>query len=114
MVHHLADAHVNWYVRTRLSLTEDKPTIKPYAEASWAELDDARRGSVEPSLLLLESLHARWVRLFESLEPGDWSREFVHPERGVLTLDDTLPMLAWHGLHHSAHIAGLRKSMGWV
>src|ERR1700680_3091975 len=81
VVHHLADAHVNWYVRTKLAMTENKPTIKPYAEARWAELHDARYGGIEPSLLLLESLHERWVQLFESLAPVDWSRSFVHPER---------------------------------
>jgi len=113
VVHHLADAHLNWYVRTKLALTEDNPTIKPYNEARWAELPDARHSSVEPSLLLLDGLHERWVLLFESLSPADWSREFIHPERGVLTLDDTLPMHAWHGRHHTAQITELRKRMGW-
>jgi uncharacterized damage-inducible protein DinB len=114
VVHHLADAHMNWYVRTKLALTEIKPTIKPYAEARWAELHDARHGRIEPSLLLLDGLHERWVQLFESLAPVDWSRDFIHPERGVLTLDATLPMHAWHGRHHTAHITELRKRMGWV
>src|SRR5438067_6130850 len=81
VVHHLADAHLNWYVRTKLALTEDNPTMKPYNEARWAELPDARHSSVEPSLLLLDGLHERWVLLFESLSPADWSREFIHPER---------------------------------
>ena len=114
VVHHLADAHLNWYVRTKLALTENKPTIKPYAEARWAELYDARHGRVEPSLLLLDSLHERWVRLFESFAPADWSCDFIHPERGVLTLDATLPMHAWHGRHHTAQITELRKRMGWA
>jgi uncharacterized damage-inducible protein DinB len=74
VVHHLADAHLNWYVRTKLALTEDKPVIKPYDEARWGDLHEARHGSIEPSLLLLDGLHERWVRLFESLSPVDWSR----------------------------------------
>ena len=114
VVHHMADAHLNWYVRTKLALTEDKPTIKPYSEARWADLHDAIRGSIEPSLLLLECLHERWVLLFGSLSPVDWFREFIHPERGVLTLDATLPMHAWHGRHHTAQIIELRKRMGWT
>ena len=114
VVHHLADAHLNWYARTKLALTEDKPTIKPYDESRWGELHDARHGSVEPSLLLLDGLHERWVRLFESLSPVDWSRESIHPERGILTLDATLPMHAWHGRHHTAQITELRKRMGWI
>lgn len=114
VVHHLADAHLNWYVRTKLALTEDRPTIKPYAEARWAELCDARQGPIEPSLLLLDGLHERWVRLFEALTPEDWRREFVHPERGLLTLEATLPMHAWHGRHHTAQINGLRQRLGWV
>jgi len=114
VVHHLADAHLNWYARTKLALTEDKPTIKPYDESRWGELHDARHGSVEPSLLLLDALHERWVQLFESLSPVDWSREFIHPERGILTLDATLPMHAWHGRHHTAQITELRKRMGWI
>lgn len=114
VVHHLADAHLNWYVRTKLALTENEPTIKPYAEARWAELHDARHGPIEPSLLLLASLHERWVQLFESLATVDWSRSFVHPERGVLTLDATLPMHAWHGRHHTAQITELQKRMGWA
>jgi hypothetical protein len=113
VVHHLADAQLNWYIRTKLAVTEDKPTIKPYDEARWAELEDAQRGPIEPSLVLLEGLHQRWVKLYEALTPADWTREFLHPERGVLTLEYTLPMLVWHGRHHTAHITELRKRMGW-
>jgi uncharacterized damage-inducible protein DinB len=114
VVHHLADAHPNWYIRTKLALTEDKPTIKPYAEDRWADLDDARSAPIEPSLILVAGLHARWVQLFESMAPEDWSRSFIHPERGALTLHETLPMHAWHGRHHTAQIMELRKRAGWV
>lgn len=112
-VHHLADAQMNWYIRTKLALTEDKPVIKPYSEASWAELQEARFGPLEPSLVLLDGLYYRWVKLFEALTSADWAREFAHPERGVLTLEYTLPMHVWHARHHTAHIVELRQRMGW-
>jgi uncharacterized damage-inducible protein DinB len=113
VVHHLADSHLNWYIRTRIALTEDEPTIRPYDQERWAELADARVGPIEPSLALYAGLHARWVRLFESLAPEDWSRRFFHPERGWLTLAGTLPMMAWHSRHHVAQVAALRQKMRW-
>jgi uncharacterized damage-inducible protein DinB len=113
VVHHLADAHLNWYVRVRLALTEDQPTIRPYDEVRWAELQDARESPVELSLQLFDGLHGRWVRLFESLAPADWARRFLHPERGWLTIESILPVMAWHCRHHTAHITELRKRMGW-
>jgi DinB superfamily len=112
VVHHLADSHMNSFVRFKLALTEDEPTIKPYDEARWAELVDAK-GPVEPSLLLLESLHKRWVALLNALKPADWQRTFRHPERGTMTLGDNLQLYAWHGRHHVAHIASLRERNGW-
>jgi uncharacterized damage-inducible protein DinB len=114
VVHHLADAQMNWYVRTRLALTEDRPVVKPYEEARWAELPDARGGPIEPSLALLDALYARWVALFDSLTEGDWRRAMLHPERGVFVLETVLPMHAWHGRHHTAQIAELRRRRGWV
>jgi len=114
VVHHLADAHLNWHVRTKLALTEETPTIKPYAEALWAELRDGRTGPIEPSLTILDGTHARWFAPFESLTAADWSRPFVHPERGILTVAEIVPMLAWHGRHHAAHITGLRERMRWL
>jgi uncharacterized damage-inducible protein DinB len=113
VVHHLADSHLNWYVRTRLALTENEPLIKPFDENLWAELQDARSGPIESSVLLLDGLHERWAQLFESLEASGWVRKMIHPERGVLTLDAILPMIAWHGRHHTAHITELRKRMSW-
>jgi uncharacterized damage-inducible protein DinB len=113
VVHHLADSHINWYVRTRLVLTEEHPVVKPYDQVLWAELADARSGPVEPSLALLETLHQRWTSLLESLSPADWSRTMSHPERGELTLAATLSMHAWHGRHHVAQITTLRKRAGW-
>jgi uncharacterized damage-inducible protein DinB len=113
VVHHLPDSHLNAFIRFKLALTEDKPTIKPYHENLWAELPDSRTAPVEISLTLLESLHSRWVVLLRSMTPSDFARTFVHPERGVQTLDRTLALYAWHGNHHIAHITTLRKRNGW-
>jgi len=113
VVHHLADSHLNAYLRLRLALTEEKPTIKPYEEAKWAELEDAKRAPIEVSLALLEPLHDRWVRLLRSLRAEDYSRTLMHPEHGVRTLDWLLFTYAWHGAHHTAHITELRKQKGW-
>src|SRR5271169_3227140 len=87
LAHHIPDSHMNAYVRFKLTLTEDEPTIKPYEEARWAELADAKTPPVEPSLALLENLHKRWVILLRSLTPEQWSRKFRHPGLGTLTLD---------------------------
>ena len=100
-------------MRTRLALTEEVPTITTYDEAQWAELEDARRAPIEVSLVLLESLHDRWVRLLRSLQPADFAREFKHPERGTVSLDNNLALYSWHCKHHTAHINNLRQRMGW-
>jgi hypothetical protein len=113
VVHHVPDSHMNAYVRFKLALTEENPTIKPYSEARWAELVDGRRAPIETSLLLLESLHHRWVLLLRSLTAGDWSRTFQHPELGPMTIEKNLALYAWHGKHHVAHISSLRERMGW-
>lgn len=113
VIHHMPDSHLNAYVRFKLALTEDEPTIKPYAEARWAELSDTKSTPVEVSLTLLESLHDRWVRLLRSLTPEDWKRTFRHPEMGPMTLEKTLALYAWHGPHHVAHVTALRERNGW-
>ncbi len=113
VVHHLPDSHMNSYVRFRLALTEDAPTVKPYDEGRWAELADARTAPIEISLALLESLHARWVLLLRGFKPDDFAREFRHPEMGMVSLDRNLAIYAWHGRHHVAHITSLRERMGW-
>jgi uncharacterized damage-inducible protein DinB len=113
VIHHVADSHVNSYVRFRLALTEANPTIKPYQESRWAELEDARTGPVEVSLDLIESLHGRWVALLKSLSSEQFASTFEHPERGRASLDVTLPMYAWHSRHHEAHITTLVQRMGW-
>jgi len=113
VVHHVADSHMNSYVRFRLALTETDPTIKPYDEAQWANLHDAHTMPVEVSLQLLDSLHLRWVELLKSLTPADFNRTFRHPAMGQMTLSANLALYAWHSRHHEAHITALRSRMGW-
>jgi hypothetical protein len=113
VAHHVPDSHLNAYVRFKLALTEDEPTIKPYAEDRWAKLADTQATPIEVSLTLLENLHDRWVRLLRSLRPGDWKRTFRHPELGVVSLEKNLALYAWHGRHHVAHITSLRERNGW-
>lgn len=113
VAHHVPDSHINSYTRFRLALTEDQPVIKPYEEARWAELPDARTLPVEVSLALLENLHARWAPLLRSLSPAEWKRSFRHPELGLVSLENNAALYAWHGRHHVAHITALRERMGW-
>lgn len=114
VVHHVPDSHMNAYIRMRLTLTETVPTIKPYEEARWAELSDARSAPVEVSLSLLEALHARWVLLLGRLGPADGARTFLHPEHThAMSIDEVMAVYAWHGEHHGAQITGLRQRMGW-
>ncbi len=113
VVHHMADSHANAYIRLRLALTEDQPTVKPYNEKQWAELTDARTLPVEPSLAIFSGLHERMVTLIRSMSREDWLRTLRHPELGVVRLDTLLAAYAWHGRHHTAHIAALRDRMGW-
>ncbi len=109
VVHHVADSHMNAYIRFRLGLTEDAPTIKPYDEAAWAELSDAKTVELEVSLALLDGIHDRWTRLMRSLPEASFARTFVHPDNGAMTLDTQLRLYDWHGSHHVAHIEALRK-----
>ena len=111
-VHHVADSHMNAFVRFRLGLTEDNPTIKPYDEKAWSELADARL-PIEVSLRLIEALHERLVHLLRAQPGSVWQRQIMHPENGPMTLDALLSMYAWHGKHHTAHITSLRQRQGW-
>lgn len=114
VIHHLPDSHMNAYVRFKLALTEDTPTIKPYDEAKWAETSDARSDLVEISLTLLEALHRRWVYLLRHMAQDDFLRKLNHPEWDApLTLDAMLALYAWHGRHHAAQITELRKREGF-
>jgi uncharacterized damage-inducible protein DinB len=115
VVHHVADSHMNAYTRLKLTLTEDEPQIKPYIESKWAELPDAKNEPVEVSLRLLEPLHERWVKTLRAMTPDQFSRVMRHPEWSKpMSLDDALSLYAWHGKHHTAHIAMLRQREGWL
>ncbi len=113
LVHHVADSHMNAYVRTRLALTEDNPPVKPYDEAKWAELPDAKTMPIEGSLAIIEALHARWVHLLKTLSVEQMNRTMFHPEHGALTLDALLAIYAWHGPHHTAHVTEFRRRSGF-
>jgi hypothetical protein len=113
VVHHIADSHMNAYVRFKLALTEQEPTIKPYDEKLWAALPDAT-APIEISLALLAALHQRWVPLLRSMKPEDFARTLRHPEmNATITLDGNLRIYSWHGRHHVAHITALRERKGW-
>ena len=112
VVHHVPDSHMNAFIRLKLALTEDNPTIKPYNETLWADLADARM-PIEVSQTLLDSVHARLDRLWRSMKPEDFSRKLVHPDHGQRSVDWLLFLYTWHGKHHAAHITELRRQKGW-
>lgn len=114
VVNHVTDSHMNAYVRFRLALTEDIPTIKPYVQTAWGELVDAKSGSIKPSLLILEGLHERWEQLLSSLSHAEFSRTFFHPELKIkLDLYKSTALYSWHCRHHVAHIMNLRQKNNW-
>jgi uncharacterized damage-inducible protein DinB len=113
LVHHVADSHMNGYVRLKLGLTEENPTIKPYAQDAWAQLPDSRM-PIALSLGIIDGVHARWTVLWQSLDETNLQRTFTHPEMGALTLDRHLQLYAWHSRHHTAHVTALRAARGWT
>jgi hypothetical protein len=113
VVHHTADSHMHAYARLKFAVSEDNPTIKPYAESVWAEMADATSAPVTVSLDLLDALHARLVLMLRSLGPADFARTLFHPERGGMSIDDYLALYDWHSRHHTAHITALRTREGW-
>ena len=113
VVHHVADSHMNAFIRMKLTLTEDTPTIKPYDEKAWATLADMRL-PIDVSLDLIAGIHTRWVAVISALSADQFSRSFIHPELGAeMTLDQLLQLYAWHSHHHLAHITELRRREGW-
>ncbi|WP_409341540.1 YfiT family bacillithiol transferase [Paenibacillus sp. MBLB4367] len=114
VVHHLADSHMNSFTRFKLALTEERPTIKPYDEAGWADLPDSKSAPAGLSLALLDVLHERWAILLSGMGEEDFARAFRHPESGIVTLDRAAGLYAWHGRHHVAHITSLRERLGWT
>lgn len=113
VVHHVADSHLNAYVRLKIAATEDRPEVRLYDEVRWAELTDGRESPVAVSLDLVDALHRRWVAFLRSLDAAARARRFVHPGLGELTIAQTVAMYAWHGRHHVEHIASLRRRRGW-
>ncbi len=113
VIHHLPDSHLNAFIRFKLALTENNPTVKTYDEKKWAELNDYSKTPVEVSLSLLDNLHKRWHILLESMDDKDFKRTYRHPELGEVDLDWVTAQYAWHGKHHVAHITSLLKKKGW-
>src|SRR5271163_775861 len=113
VVHHVPESHMNAFIRFKLALTEDEPTVKTYMEDRWALLPDVQSTAPEVSLALLDSLHIRLVDVLRAIQPDQWKRTFRHPELGVMPLEKNLVLYAWHGKHHVAHITELRKKMSW-
>lgn len=114
VVHHIADSHINAYVRFRLALTEETPVINPYNQDKWAELNDANTLPVEVSINLIEALHNRWANLIESLNDKDLNKNYFHPEQhNTVNLDYVVDIYAWHCEHHLAQIENLKKKMKW-
>ena len=114
LVHHVADSHMNAYIRFKLGLTEDNPTIKPYDEAAWAEMNDTKNLPINISLTLLHALHIRWYEILKHMSAEELNRTVFHPEhKKEMSLWFLLGMYAWHSKHHVAHVTALRKRMGW-
>jgi len=104
VIHHVPESHMNMFIRMRLALTEDVPTIKPYDEEAWANLVDSRTVPVTLSLDLLEALHRRWVAFLRTLPDADFQKTFIHPDSGIVSLDQGLAAYDWHGRHHAEHV----------
>lgn len=114
LVHHIADSHMNAYIRFKLGLTEDNPTIRAYEQALWAELNDVKKLPVNISITLLYALHTRWYAAINELTEAEWQRTVFHPQQQKeRTLWHLLGTYAWHGKHHVAHITELRERNKW-
>lgn len=113
IVHHLGDAHLNAYVRFKLALTEDQPTVKPYEESLWAEMADYRQVPVETSLALIDAVHAKWLAVLRAMAPEDFKRQFMHPVSGPTPLSRALDLYSWHGRHHLAQVTTTIERNRW-
>lgn len=113
VIHHVPDSHINAYIRCKLALTEDKPTIKPYDEGAWAKMKDVELTPIDVSLGILETIHARWLTILRTLQPEEFARQFTHPEAGLKDVDWLVALYSWHGNHHLAHITSLKERMNW-
>lgn len=113
VVHHVPDSHLNAYIRCKLVVSEDRPNVKTYEEALWAEMLDARTMPIHVSLTLLTALHERWVLWLRSLDEAVFARKAIHPDWGEMRVDDFLMLYAWHGRHHVGHIRQLKERNSW-
>ena len=114
LVHHIADSHMNSFIRFKLALTEDNPTIKPYDENAWSEMADVQKEPINVSITLIYALHKRWLTLLQNMSDTDFEKTLFNPQRrGQLTLWEMLGIYAWHGKHHVAHIKTLKENKGW-
>jgi uncharacterized damage-inducible protein DinB len=113
VVHHLADSHMNAYLRAKLMVNENNPTLKPYDQDVWAANGEARHGAIASSLDLIDGLHRRWADFLQRLPAEAWQRTAHHPERGQVTMSGTLETYARHGAKHIEHIMGLRRAKKW-
>lgn len=114
VIHHIADSHMNAYIRLKLALTEDRPVITPYDENLWAVLPDVADVPVNVSITLIHALHRRWSSLLLNMKDEDWTREYFHPgDQQYVPLWQMTSMYSWHGKHHAEQILSLRKRMGW-
>ena len=114
LIHHVADSHMNAYIRFKLGLTEDNPAIKPYEEKLWAEMTDTKNLPINISTTILFAVHKRLLEVLKNIKTDEWNRTVFHPEhQKTMTLWYLLGMYAWHGKHHTAHITRLRERMSW-
>ena len=114
VIHHVADSHINSYIRFKWTLTEDAPLIKAYSQKDWANLPEAKNAPIDISLNILESLHTRWVLMLKNLSAEDRQKVFIHPETNKpFSLNLAIALYAWHGRHHVAHIESLKEEKGW-
>ncbi len=114
LVHHVADSHMNAFIRCKLALTEENPTIKPYDQDAWVSREDVSQVPVNISITLLHALHHRWYELLKSLTEQEWKRTVYHPEQQrEISIWNILLIYAWHGKHHAAHVTNLREEKGW-
>lgn len=112
VIHHVADSHMNAYIRFKLTLTEDTPIVKGYDEAAWALLPDSTEMNVDISLKMIDALHTRWVYLLDGMKKKDWSKKYDHPEYDApASLDSVLGLYAWHGKHHTGHLKIIKEQL---
>ena len=113
IVHHIPESHMNSYIRFKLALTEDKPTIRPYDENGWAVTNEVAATPINVSVELTDALHKRWAMLLRSMNQSDFERELVHPALGTLVVHNMLALYDWHARHHVAQIEAIRAHFGW-